>query len=182
MEDSKFKKIITLSLVALFLLSIFSFGSVIFLYKKITSINISSTQTVNNKSSLPNAEQPVNQLAKTATGFLGLPTGEVKSEESYLKKFELKGHWIFKDKPGFDYVSKEESTKVTILINANTKILKVIAPVDKSQKSTVKEISFNDFKIESQKNPYLAIFNEPTSNSFLVILAKEIRIFSTEIK
>jgi len=186
MEDPKFKKIIIVSLIVLFLLSVFSFGSVIFLYKKTRSGNVLPTQVVNNQNQSPNAEQPTNQtnqFAKNATGFLGLPTGEVKSEtESYLKKFELKGHWIFKDKPGFDYVSKEEETKVTIIVNENTKILKMITPVDKSQKPTVKEISFNDFKIESQKNPYLVIFDQPTSSSFLAVLAKEIRILPSEVK
>ncbi len=186
MEDSKFKKIIIISLIILFLLSVFSVGSVVFLYKKIALINFSnfsSTQVADQNQPPDMQESQIGQVAKNATGFLGLPTGEAKSGvESNLKKFELKGHWIFKDNPGFDYMNKEEKEKVTIIANENTKIYKLIAPADKNQKPAVQKISFNDFKIESQNNPYLAVFDQSASSSFLVILAKEIRIFPIEVK
>lgn len=183
MEDLKFKKIIIVSLAILFLLSVFSFGSVIFLYKKITSGNISPIQVVNNQNQSPNAEQPNNQLAKNATGFLGLPIAPAeKVPGQTLKTFNIKGHWIFSENPGFDYVSKTDSEKINVSVYEDTKILKSVPPKNKGEKPTTQQISFQDFKIDSFTNPYLIIFIEPTGTNIPSLIAKEIRIFPMEVK
>ena len=183
MEDSKFKKIIIVSLVVLFLLSIFSFGSVIFLYKKITSENVSPTQAVNNQNQSPNVEQPINQLAKNATGFLGLPiSADKKTPGQTLKTFDIKGHWIFAKNPGFDYVSKTDNEKISVSVYEDTKILKLAPSKNKGEKPTTQQISFQDFKIDSFTNPYLVIFTESTGTGTPSLIAKEIRIFPMEVK
>ncbi|MCR4275597.1 MAG: hypothetical protein NUV83_02480 [Candidatus Wolfebacteria bacterium] len=182
MEDSKFKKIIIISLAVLFLLSVFSVGSAIFLYKRITSENVLSTQVVG-QNQPPVASELISPFPKNATGFLGLPiSADKKTPGQTLKTFDIKGHWIFAKNPGFDYVSKTDSEKINVSVYEDTKILKLLPPKNKGEKSTTQQISFQDFKIDSFTNPYLVIFTESAEINNLFLIAKEIRIFPTEVK
>ena len=184
MENQKLFKIIVFLSVASLVFALIAIGTSLYVYKKTSQFfqPVSSVVSgVNQAGQQSGISSQNNEATQMATGFVGLPVGEIQTKDE-TKKFNLQGHWVFKEKPWLDYIGKDEKIKITIVVIPDTKIMKIIFPTAKDKKFSEEPISFNDFKSLSKINPYLVTFGALISSSNTEVNAHEIRIFPMEIK
>lgn len=145
------------------------------------SLLLGNEQNVQSAPLLSKTREYKIEIPAAAGGFIGVPESrDIKINDSE-KRIVLRGHWTEGAKPTFNFIggNDEEAAKSlpleTIIVNKDTKIGKITSRAD--AENPYQAISFENFIIESLKDPIFAIFAEQSDTKKTEIAAKEIKIY-----